>query len=198
MSGDHGADAHSLRLNFARGAQRFFKDIAPRLAVLIALIEAAFIYYAFFIEAPRREMLLKQVDVEMHCNLRWADLFKERLEIEGTAGASKAQEAAQEYYHQFWSLQNDQFYYYLQGFLPDDVFLDWAKERIQEFRDNKIIGGVPFRAGWGKYSVDFTRPSNPFITFMNDLVRQVPGDYDRAEEMKRLHEYRSEYHDDQE
>lgn len=170
-------DAHVLRFPILRTLRSYFE----RFAVLIAIVEAALIYYAYFVETPRENRALKTIDVQMHCNSRWADLFKERLEIEqmvqnsSTARNQKAvkaeiDQATAEYYRQFWSLQNDQFYYYEEGFLPESLYLDWVQERMSEFSADKSVGGVTFSQGWKSYSSDFTQPPPQFIEFTNFLA----------------------------
>ena len=190
--------------NITHSFMKAFKEASwlGWLGAAIAFIEAIFILYMFYIVAPRHSDLLKQIDVEMHCNLRWADLFKQRLEIErmnvkqDTTTLRVRSLAVAKYYRQFWSLQEDQFYYYNQGFLPDRLYLDWVYERIHEFRRNEQIGGVSFTDGWEQFGKSLTGTAQTFGLFVDFLRERKDDDRYEAKVIEIVHGYRAKNKDE--
>lgn len=145
---------------------------------------------------------LKQVDVEMHCNTRWADPFKERREIERSfedKNARVSSSTVAEYYRQFWSLQHDQFNYFEQGAIPTKIFVEWMHYRYDEFQRNEPVGNVKFDDAWRLYGASIASPStspshdfNQLITHIRDIaLRHETFDYALIE--KDLERYRNRY-----
>ncbi len=177
-----------------------FKKASPLLAVLsvaLAVSEAVVIWYVLVIASPRHADLMKRIDVEMHCNVRWADLFKQRLDIERMSQDPKGRVlplAVAEYYRQFWSLQEDQFYYYNQGFLPEGLYIDWIYERVKAFQNNNAVGGVHFIDGWEKHGKPITKAARNFVDFVEEIKRHKDDERFDEDGMKEiLHNYRANF-----
>ena len=139
---------------------------------------------------------LKQADVQMDCNRRWENLFNTRMQINSrkSVKGNAPEWTVREYYRQFWSLQSDQFLYYIQGLLPENVFVGWMCERELDFKQNEDLGGVTFAQGFELYGKEIVDLAENFRTII-DFVKSHASAKTcfKAEIVKFMRDYRSEY-----
>lgn len=85
---------------------------------------------------------------------------------------------AHELYRQFFGLLFDEFYAYQRGFLERQVFTEWMRWRYfdanlsSRYPDYKFeIAGVPYLAGWKKWTEKPAFEGHTFVYFMNEVHR---------------------------
>ncbi|MEO9970163.1 MAG: hypothetical protein ABJG15_10135 [Hyphomonadaceae bacterium] len=156
---------------------RFFSDTAPG-DVLVAVVAALglSITVISILRQTRNSRLEKVADVLMDCTRRFAELFVMRHTLERDVGHKNISErqAARRYYSAYWSLQWDQYNYFLLGLLPREVLATWFLERLALLERNECILATSFADGWNKIGrqqlVSYTR----FLIFV-DAVFELEG-----------------------
>lgn len=168
-------------------------SIRAFVSLITILITPLLTYYIFYIYTPSQTHELKQIDVEMHCNSRWEDLYKAKIEIlrqtlsndkgkkNNDALAKIISRMAENYYNAFWALQQDQFNYYNQGYLPESIYISWIYERLDQFKNDENkkdeIGGISFKDGWNNYGKKSSVRNYSFDEFI-EKIRNSPSSAD--------------------
>lgn len=109
----------------------------------------------------------KQADIVMGCDTRYDVLWELRND------PSRIQDTAA-FYNRFWSLQLNQFFYWKEGFIPDDIYLYWLTQRNREWKLNRNLSGIDFREGWDIVKRDW-QGSPTFEKFMSDAMTGNPS-----------------------
>jgi hypothetical protein len=97
----------------------------------------------------------KRVDVIMHCNMRYDDLYKLRMEIEDLRRSRDVKTADYEafrtdriksYFRRYWGLKSDQLDYWLAGYVDPETLSSWFMSTADALAENgPMIGGVGYR-----------------------------------------------------
>jgi hypothetical protein len=106
---------------------------------------------------------IKRADVLMEVNRKFDTLCKDREEL-----AQKETGDSKYYYERFWSLQSQQFHYWLQGLVTDYVFSQWMLNRKHEFVVDAELYGIKFGAGW-EYAKQGFRFHSDFVEFIEEI-----------------------------
>lgn len=108
----------------------------------------------------------KRIEVLVHCNSRFEGVLDLCLK-------TAVQRDPMIFYNRYWALQFDQFTYWLQGFVDDEIFRYWMMERHDAWLANPVFAGISYRNGWDKAMVGWTYTE--FITFMK-IVHERTAD----------------------
>jgi hypothetical protein len=108
----------------------------------------------------------KQADVLMGCNARYDALW----DLRNNPSSVRDPMA---FYSRFWSIQQDQFNYWTEGFIPDSIYGYWLTQRNNEWKKNPDFGGVKFRDGWDSRQKEW-RGSPLFEDFMKKAMEKSP------------------------
>lgn len=106
-------------------------NIATAFAVVVAL--------TFGVLTIRTALKAKRMDILLDCNKRYADLTRERYDLEQAAGGifkwlsggNKGHEIS--WCHRFYSLQFDQYTLWMAGFIDTEIMAFWLLCRKSEF-----------------------------------------------------------------
>jgi hypothetical protein len=132
----------------------------------------------------RLNTLLKNMDVAMHCSLRYEELKKFKIDIEITRSrepnSTVPMQMLQSYYSRYWGLKNDQFDFWLNGVLDHDTFFDWSCSTALAFaNESHPIDGRrgesstlrPLRDSWEAWKRDDHGLANPmFVDFTEAIL----------------------------
>jgi hypothetical protein len=150
-----------------------------RMVGLISQIATGFLTLAVFILLSRytakvtRE--IKRADVLMEVNRKFDALSKDCEEL-----ARQKTGDSRYYYERFWSLQSQQFQYWLQGYVTDNTFYHWMLNRKHDFTINVALCGITFRDGW-----DQAKPGHRFDAPFVELIEEMRKGADVVVTMKR-------------
>ena len=67
----------------------------------------------------------KRIDVILHCNARYDELYKLRNEIDKEDNIKKKQYLLDSYFRRYWGLQSDQIDYWLAGYVDPETMASW-------------------------------------------------------------------------
>jgi hypothetical protein len=97
----------------------------------------------------------KRVDVIIHCNMRYDELYKLRLEIEDVRRPAEVSDSDHEtfrqgriksYFRRYWGLKSDQLDYWLAGYVDPETLSSWFMSTSDALAEGgPEIGGVGYR-----------------------------------------------------
>lgn len=106
----------------------------------------------------------KRMDVILHCNNRYDDLYKLRHEIEKD-GAGGDQILS--YFRRYWGLQSDQIDYWLAGYIDPETMASWVVSLTGSL-ENKSLGragaSISYAASWNDDIANTHRVVNKRLT----------------------------------
>ena len=116
----------------------------------------------------------KRVDVAMHCNSRYDEVYETKLKLRfGTA----TEPEARSYYARFWGLKSDEFDYWLADLVDIETYCNWCFMTMKAFNDDKPLeqGADPlnFAWGWAEVGIADHQASNPWFYQLTEAVREV-------------------------
>jgi len=170
-----------------QGIQRHMQFSNTDLIALLAAAAAGL--SAFFagwqIRANNRlNTLLKNMDVVMHCALRYEELKKLKIHIEELReklgpDSDIPEQMLHSYYSRYWGLKNDQFDFWLNGVLDHDTFFDWSCSTALAFaNESHPLGSptadstaqMPLKASWDRWKRDDHGLANPMFVDFTDAI----------------------------
>lgn len=81
----------------------------------------------------------KRMDVILHCNNRYDDLYKLRHEIEKDGAGS---DQILSYFRRYWGLQSDQIDYWLAGYIDPETMASWVVSLTGSLEPDSKLSGV--------------------------------------------------------
>lgn len=134
--------------------------------------------------AKQSSNLNRSIQTVLHCNMRYHDLEKERLNPENFSTENFAERFAIRY----WSLKSDQFDYWLAGFVDPDAFTTWFSSVARHFTSpESFVDTHDFRDLWIDVGRSYHQSINPwFVTFIDYLEQIYPKDYPEDREFGQL------------
>jgi hypothetical protein len=118
---------------------------------------------------------LKRADVLMEVNRKFDALIKDWEELARTGTGNPRY-----YYERFWSLQLQQFSYWLQGFITDHTFRQWMFARKNDFRVDTTLCCMSFSAGW-----EIAKQGFQFHSDFVDFIEQIRKSTDVIDAMRK-------------
>jgi hypothetical protein len=130
----------------------------------------------------------KRADVIAHCNNRYAELFKLKIDIYRDIGNLDGDLSTRRcidrlsipdwlarkieaYYAQYWGLKSDQFDYWLSGWIDVETFFSWFYSALRRFHENECLGHMNFKAGWQEVGKKDNKIVNDsFLSLIVDLI----------------------------
>lgn len=95
---------------------------------------------------------LKEIDLRRSFQERYNNLTAD------TASSVKDEEGAKAYYRSYWRLQLEEYQYWCEGMIDEDLYATWAKSRRRDFDKNDSFkykgGSYNYRQGW-QYMKDY-------------------------------------------
>lgn len=139
---------------FYKSVDAKFTGLAPNaFGALIAGVVALFVLRANVGIGLRN----KRVDVILHCNLRYDELYRLRKEVEelkvskseeGRALAVKLEEI---FFIRYWGLKSDQFDYWLSGYVDPENIVSWSMSTVDHLENSQEGGqGLDYKASLPK------------------------------------------------
>jgi len=115
-------------------------------------------FYALSVNAlaARRN---KSIDIIVKCSERYV-----ALEERNTDEAYDPEKDV--YFRKYWALENDQFDYWLSGFIDPETMASWAFTCSRHLREDK------YKDSWKYYYQQYAAPDPVFTYFINFIIRQ--------------------------
>lgn len=93
----------------------------------------------------------KRIDVIVHCNARYDDLYKLRNEIDREKKTDTRNHLIQSYFRRYWGLQSDQIDYWLAGYVDPETMASWVTS-LSDALNFKFIGhgdgSITYKNSW--------------------------------------------------
>ena len=106
----------------------------------------------------------------MNFNARYEALIDERHAITGSSAEEK-QAKIPKYFEKFWSLQSDQFDFFLLGLVDPITFTTWSQSLMREFRNTGAKDpSLSMMTGWENHGRRNSSESPLFIDYVKRLV----------------------------
>ncbi|WP_155524663.1 hypothetical protein [Oleisolibacter albus] len=121
----------------------------------------------FSIQANHRNA---RMSVIMHCNIRYSELYKLKIEL---SGQNSDDEKVEYYFRQYWGLKSDQIDYWLAGYVDPETLISWYVSTIDALIDGKKVGRLSYSENWKTMEREH-RFVNP--TFC-DIIRDIQAIY---------------------
>lgn len=110
----------------------------------------------------------KRADVILHCNNRHDEICKYKIHI----SKRPPQADIAQYFSRYWALKNDQFDYWLAGWVDIETFCSWFYSTLISFRQENFLGNRSFVWGWMHIGRVDNRSVNPwFLEFVDRLMK---------------------------
>lgn len=124
-------------------------------------------YFAYILNKK-----LKQIDVQMKCQERYEKLqFDVLPSVEDRIGKENA------YYQRYWSLQFEQFQYYIGGFISDQIYLSWLRFRKMNAESNATVGNESYNDAWARIRESYLETDKRFVALIDSAHNgSIPSD----------------------
>ena len=96
----------------------------------------------------------KRADVIMHCNNRYDELYKLRVQLEHTEDSDMKDYEVKSYFRRYWGLKSDQLDYWFAGFVDPETLSSWFMSTIDALSKDKktkklpSVGGITYIKSW--------------------------------------------------
>lgn len=173
--------------------QTNWASILPWFGGAAALITFGLTAYTIFASA-RTTHRQKAMDCIAACNARYDDLYKDSCSIRvrvqrerklfrpnvrkgkrarwggGRKRRRREMEIESETYaNRFWGLKNDQFDYWLAGFVDPDTIVSWMFSTYKRFKKNLAVGTLDFEQSWRRSSKGQVASNPVFVGAIDNL-----------------------------
>ncbi len=123
----------------------------------------------------------KRADTILHCNNRYDELYKFKLEVK----ESEDEDRVHAYYARYWGLKSDEFDYWLAGLVDIETFTNWLFVTVMKFDGGtKPIGiktaQMSFDDGWLKVGYEDNKGTNVWFVDIIKAIRQIGNELDHA------------------
>lgn len=116
----------------------------------------------------------KRMDVVIHCNARYDDLYKLRHDIDKEDNIDVKIHLVRSYFRRYWGLQSDQIDYWLAGYVDPETMASWVVSLTSSLK-NKDIGDEYYRLSyeesWDEQMREVHRVANERLTETVDFSR---------------------------
>jgi len=131
---------------------KYWAPIGTSFIVAVAL-------FAYFLNKK-----LKQIDVQMKCQERF-----ERLKFEVLPSVRNIIGQENAYYQRFWTLQFEQFQYYMNGFISEQIYWSWLRSIEIDAEKNESIGMELYIDAWERVRQDFIVSNQKFVSLIDSV-----------------------------
>lgn len=120
-------------------------------------------------ENARVSKMNKIADVTMHCNSRYDEVYKFKIDLIEMENPSST--LINQYFARYWGLKSDEFDYWMDGFIDIETFTSWFYSTLNSFREDNPVCGVTFRQGWETVGLKDNQVVNPlFLQFIEEII----------------------------
>ncbi len=109
---------------------------------------------------------LRTLDLMMQCQGRY-----ERIHYDVRSEAVSGQRDHREYFERYWALQHDQYQYWKDGFIDEDIYFYWMYLRHLEWERNEKLRTMTYQDGWAFSVEHLGREGSDFHRFMRSVFR---------------------------
>lgn len=94
----------------------------------------------------------KRADVIMHCNVRYDELYKLRVQLE-SADREPEEYEVKSYFRRYWGLKSDQLDYWLAGYVDPETLTSWFMSTLDALLPSNgdpppTVGGITYAENW--------------------------------------------------
>lgn len=137
-------------------------------AIAAALIAGLLAIYALHVNGGIN-LRNKRMDVVVHCNARYHDLYTARHELLDTEKDTKLRQARlHSYLKRYWGLKSDQFDYWLAGYVDQETFASWVLSTADALSSDGPEG-IPYRAYLFEMEAPHTVVNQRFVNLIEFL-----------------------------
>jgi hypothetical protein len=116
----------------------------------------------------------KRVDVAMHSNSRYDQIYETKMRLR--FGAAE-ESAARSYYARFWGLKSDEFDYWLADLIDIETYCNWSFMTMKAFNDRQPFAPEPqtldFEWGWSEVGTADHLIPNPWFYELTEAIREL-------------------------
>lgn len=127
----------------------------------------------------------KRIDVILHCNARYDELYKLRNELEKEESKSIKGHMIRSYFRRYWGLQSDQIDYWLAGYVDPETMSSWIVS-LSGSLNGKSVGNrnlkISYRDSWEEVK-DSHKVVNErlreTVAFASDVISRLKSSEDK-------------------
>jgi hypothetical protein len=184
-------------MDFLSGSSpEWISALSDLTSTCLVFIGAALVWWQ--VRVSRRQSRWEKIaDTIMHCNLRYDELYRVRVQlvsikpsynnidtssvqtIDANATDYKDNDSdipdeVNLYYSRYWGLKSDQFDHWLAGLVDIETFSSWFWQTAASFHKDKEIRGISFLKGWERVGKPGNEKMNPWFTEFIDILKSLP------------------------